>query len=114
MIPRCPHAQLCATPTRSRLKMFHAKNKPEKLPDPCVLLTTYSILAERKPTNASASGQTGDQALATQAVLEQIRGTEASPREWALMVLDEVNTWREGVCEREAQSAWKVVREIIW
>lgn len=75
---------------RSRLLMFHAKNKPEKLPDPCVLLTTYSILAERKPTQASASGQMGDQALATQAVLEQIRGTEASPREWALMVLDEV------------------------
>jgi hypothetical protein len=71
--------------------MFHAKNKPERLPDPCVLLTTYSILAERKPAHhGSASGQPGDQALATQAVLEQIRGTDASPREWALMVLDEV------------------------
>eukprot|EP00614_Pseudopedinella_elastica_P018884 CAMPEP_0172644402 /NCGR_PEP_ID=MMETSP1068-20121228/239190_1 /TAXON_ID=35684 /ORGANISM="Pseudopedinella elastica, Strain CCMP716" /LENGTH=1026 /DNA_ID=CAMNT_0013458601 /DNA_START=179 /DNA_END=3259 /DNA_ORIENTATION=+ len=72
-----------------RLLVFHSKDKPEKLPDPCVLITTYHILAERRKPGSQAP--VGAQALATQHVLDLIKGKEGAPREWALMVLDEVH-----------------------
>ncbi len=76
-----------------RLILFHAKSKPERLPNPCVLITTYSILAQRKE-GAGSGAYRGEQAQATADVLAMISGTAAKPREWALMVLDEVS--REG------------------
>lgn len=66
-----------------RLHVFHSGSKPAFLPDPCVLVTSYHILAERKASGAAAPGEA---ALATERALKQIRGTDSSPREWALMV----------------------------
>jgi len=72
-----------------RLKIFHAGSKPEKLPDPCILITTYTILGDRRPVGGVEA--TGHQAMATKHVLDQICGSPNSPREWSLMILDEVH-----------------------
>ena len=75
--------------------VFHSESKPERLPNPCVLITTYPILMESKKSRGGYETDRTDvgvSAAATQRTLAAIRGAGGDyQREWALMVLDEVH-----------------------
>uniref|UniRef100_A0A7S2SKM4 DNA 3'-5' helicase n=1 Tax=Rhizochromulina marina TaxID=1034831 RepID=A0A7S2SKM4_9STRA len=61
----------------SSIAVFNSNSKPVNMPNPCILVSTYSML-----------GYNGPRSVESAAVMQQIQ-----EREWGLMLLDEVHTF---------------------